>query len=182
MQHQVQFQRLYYRSRKFAYRVEALKLPNGAEGEYAYIDHPGAGVVVPMAPDGRFVLVRQYRFAVGAYLLEFPAGTLEPGEDPDRTIARELEEETGYHAQQWQYLGAFFLCPGYSTERIHAYLARNLSLLTVRPKGDEDEDLETVLYDRPQLEALLSGADPNALLDAKSIAAYHLAQRHLNAP
>ncbi|NJK35551.1 MAG: NUDIX hydrolase, partial [Oscillatoriales cyanobacterium SM2_2_1] len=131
--HQLLANRLRYQGRKFTYRVDRLKLPHGPEGEYEYLEHPGAAMAVPVLPDGRLVLVRQYRFAIARYLLEFPAGTLEPGEHPDATIGRELEEETGYRAQRWQKLGDFYLCPGYSDEAIHAYLALDLELLPHPP-------------------------------------------------
>ena len=78
--------RLTYQGSKFSFHTDRIKLPNGVIGEYSYIKHPGAGMAVPVTADGKFVLVKQYRFAVQRYLLEFPAGTLEVGEAPDVTI------------------------------------------------------------------------------------------------
>ncbi|MFN9650773.1 MAG: NUDIX hydrolase, partial [Pseudanabaena sp.] len=72
--------RLSYHGSKFSFHTDRIKLPNGAIGEYSYIKHPGAGMAVPVTADGKFVLVKQYRFAIQRYLLEFPAGTLEVGE------------------------------------------------------------------------------------------------------
>ena len=92
--------RLSYQGSKFSFHVDRIKLPHGVTGEYAYIKHPGAGMAVPVTADGKFVLVKQYRFAIQRYLLEFPAGTLEVGEEHDATIKREIEEETGYRASQ----------------------------------------------------------------------------------
>ncbi len=171
--------RLQYVGRKFTYRVDRLRLPHGVEGEYEYIRHPGAGLAVPIAPDGRFVLVKQFRFAIGQYLLEFPAGTLEPDEDPAATIARELEEETGYRAHRWQALGSFYICPGYSDEVIHAYLARELEPLPSPPATDEDEDIEVMLLHQEEIEQLLQSPAAAARLDAKSITAFHLTLPHL---
>ena len=117
-------QRLFYRGRKFNYEVSQLRLPNGAEGTWECIRHPGGALAVPITPDGKLVLVNQYRFAVAGRLLEFPAGTVEVNEDPAETIRRELEEETGYRGNQWQSLGKFVLAPGYSDEYIYAFLAQ----------------------------------------------------------
>lgn len=172
--------RLRYQGRKYVYRVDRLKLPNGKVGDYEYIQHPGAGMAIPITADGKFVLVKQYRFAIARYVLEFPAGTLEPNEDPAATIKRELEEETGFRGQTWQSLGSFFLCPGYSDEVIHAYLAQNLEKLENPPAGDEDEQIEVVFYDRQQLEALINAQEAATSLDAKSITGFYLALRHLD--
>jgi ADP-ribose pyrophosphatase len=167
--------RLSYQGSKFSFHVDRIKLPNGVIGEYAYIKHPGAGLAVPVTADGKFVLVKQYRFAIQKYLLEFPAGTLEVGEGHDVTIKRELEEETGYSAAKWQYLGGFYLCPGYSDEVIHAYLAEALTKLEHPPAQDVDEDIEVVLLSRDEIEALLRSPDADSSLDAKSITAFYLA-------
>ena len=101
--------RLSYQGSKFSFHVDRIKLPHGVTGEYSYIKHPVAGLAVPVTDDGKFVLVKQYRFAIQRYLLEFPAGTLEVGEDHGVTIKREIEEETGYRASQLQYLGGFYI-------------------------------------------------------------------------
>ena len=77
-------QNLFYAGRKFDYEVNRLKLPNGAVGEWECIRHPGGSMAVPVTADGQFVLVRQYRFAMQGRLLEFPAGTVEKGENPMR--------------------------------------------------------------------------------------------------
>jgi ADP-ribose pyrophosphatase len=171
--------RLAYQGRKYQIRIDRLELPNGKEGEYEYIVHPGAAMVVPVTADGRLMLIKQYRFAVQHYLLEFPAGTLEKDEDPDTTIKRELEEETGYRANYWQTIGSFFLCPGYSDEVIHVYLAKDLERLTEKPPGDEDEDITVVLYDRSAVEDLIH-SQPITLVDSKSITAFHMALPYLD--
>jgi ADP-ribose pyrophosphatase len=171
--------RLSYQGSKFSFHVDRLQLPNGIVGEYAYIKHPGAGLAVPVTTDGKFVLVKQYRFAIQKYLLEFPAGTLEIGESHDITIQRELEEETGYSASQWQYLGGFYICPGYSDEIIHTYLAQDLTKLEHPPAQDEDEEIEVVLLSRSEVEQLIVSPDASDRLDAKSVTAFHLALSRL---
>jgi ADP-ribose pyrophosphatase len=169
-------QRLFYKGRKFNYEVTRLRLPNGAEGEWECVRHPGGALAVPVTPEGKLILLRQYRFAVQGRLLEFPAGTIEPNEDPAETIKREIEEETGYRAHKWQNLGKFSLAPGYSDEFIYAFLAQDLELLEKPPQQDVDEDIETVLMTPEELEKAILAGEP---VDAKSISSFFLARPFL---
>ncbi len=166
-------QRLYYQGRKFDYEVIKLRLPNGVEGDWECIRHPGGALAVPVTQEGKFVLVKQYRFTVKGRLLEFPAGTVEAHEDPGETIKREIEEETGYRAHRWQTIGKFALAPGYSDEYIYAFLARDLEKLELPPQQDEDEDIEVVLMTGEELEAAIMAGEP---IDGKSIASYYMAR------
>ncbi len=173
---QVLQKKLFYQGRKFSYEVNRLRLPNGAEGEWECVRHPGGALAVPVTPEGQLVLVRQYRFAVEQRILEFPAGTVEVGEDPGLTIQREIEEETGYKAHQWRKLGEFILAPGYSDEIIYAFLAQDLEKLDAPPHQDEDEDIETVLMSPAEFEQAILAGEP---IDAKSIASFTLARPFL---
>ncbi|WP_411870466.1 NUDIX domain-containing protein [Vulcanococcus limneticus] len=164
-------------ARKLRFEVNRVLLPMGVEGSFGIIRHPGASLAVPVLDDGRVVLLRQYRFAVAARLLEFPAGTLDPGEDPLSTMQRELQEEAGYSASRWDPLGAMLPCPGYSDEVIHLFLARELSELSERPPGDEDEDLEVLLLEPAELDAALASGDE--YLDGKSVTAWLRAKQLL---
>jgi ADP-ribose pyrophosphatase len=175
-QPQILKQRLFYQGRKFSFDVNRLRLPNGAEGDWECIRHPGGALAVPVTPDGKLVLLRQYRFAAAGRLLEFPAGTIEPKEDPAETIKREIEEETGYRAHKWQKLGQFFLAPGYCDEIIYAFLAQDLEKLEKPPAQDEDEDMETVLFTPEELETAILAGEP---VDAKSISSFFLARPFL---
>jgi ADP-ribose pyrophosphatase len=168
--------RLFYRGRKFNFDVNRLRLPNGVEGDWECIRHPGGALVVPVTPEGKLVLVKQYRFAVQGRTLEFPAGTVEPDEDPAETIKREVEEETGYRAHKWTNLGEFILAPGYSDEMIYAFLAQELELLENPPEQDEDEDIEVVLMTPEELEQAIIAGEP---VDAKSISSFLLAKPYL---
>lgn len=170
-------QRLLYQGRKFNFEVSHLRLPNKAEGDWECIRHPGGALAVPVTSEGKLVLLRQYRFAAEGRLLEFPAGTIEPNEDPAQTIKREIEEETGYRAHKWQKLGQFFLCPGYSDEIIYAFLAQDLELLETPPDQDIDEDIETVLMTPQELEKAIWAGEP---VDAKSISSFFLARPFLS--
>jgi ADP-ribose pyrophosphatase len=168
--------KLHYQGRKFSFDVDQIELPNGVVGDWECVHHPGGAMAVPVTNDGKLVLVKQYRFATQGRILEFPAGTLEIGEDPATTIAREIEEETGYRARKWHNLGEFFLAPGYSDEIIYAYLAQDLEKLAVQPAGDDDEDISVILMTPAEFEAAL---DRGEAIDAKSIAAYFLARKFL---
>jgi ADP-ribose pyrophosphatase len=165
--------KLFYRGRKFSFEVDRLRLPNGAEGTWECVRHPGGALGVPVTPEGKLVLVRQYRFAVSGRLLEFPAGTVEPNEDPAETIRREIEEETGYKAHSWRNLGKFALAPGYSDEYIYAFLAQDLEKLEHPPEQDEDEDIEVILMTPEELERAILAGEP---VDAKSISSFFLAR------
>lgn len=168
-------ERFRYQGRKFAFEAAHLRLPNGAEGEFETIRHPGGAMAVPVLADGRMVLVRQYRFPVAGWLLEFPAGTLEPGEGPEATIRREVEEETGYRAGEWSPLGHFPLAPGYSDEYIHAFLGRDLQPLAAPPDQDDDEDIEVVTLTAAELETAIAEGE----VDAKTMAAFCLVRGRL---
>ena len=164
-------------ARKIRFERNRIKLPMGLEATFGMIRHPGASLAVPITDDGQVVLLRQYRFAVQARLLEFPAGTLEEGEDPLESMQRELGEEAGYSAARWDALGPMLPCPGYSDEVIHCFLARELTALENPPAGDDDEDLEVVLMSPAALDAAL--ASGNEWLDGKSVTAWFRAKQLL---
>ncbi len=107
---------------------DTVRLPDGHTATREYVIHPGAVVVVPLLDDGRLVLERQYRYPVGRVMTEFPAGKLDAGESPLVCGQRELLEETGYTAREWAYAGLMHLAVGYSTEIIHIFFARGLTL------------------------------------------------------
>ncbi|VTU23332.1 ADP-ribose pyrophosphatase [Variovorax sp. SRS16] len=107
---------------------DTVRLPDGHTATREYVVHPGAVVIVPLLDDGRLVLERQYRYPIGRVMTEFPAGKLDAGEDPLVCGQRELLEETGYTAREWAHAGAMHLAVAYSTEIIHIYFARGLSL------------------------------------------------------
>lgn len=164
-------------ARKLRFEVNRIELPMGVQGTFGVIRHPGASLAVPVLEDGRVVVLRQYRFAVQTRLLEFPAGTLDPGETPLSTMQRELQEEAGYSAERWDPLGAMLPCPGYSDEVIHLFLARELTPLAERPAGDDDEDLEVLLMQPDALDAALASGDE--YLDGKSVTAWLRARQLL---
>jgi ADP-ribose pyrophosphatase len=119
-------------------------LPDGSTDTRDVVRHPGAVVILPLLDDGRVCLVENFRVAVDDRLLELPAGTLEPGEDPADTARRELAEETGYRAAKIEHLHSFWMSPGILSERMHLYLAKGLQ---PGPMDlDAGEDLRPLLF------------------------------------
>jgi ADP-ribose pyrophosphatase len=153
--------------RIFAIVEQALRLPSGRTVVRQVVQHPGAVVIMPQLADGRLVLIEQYRFAVGETLLEFPAGTLEPGEAPLACARRELIEEMGYRAEHWRALGILYPSPGYCDEQQHLFMATGL--VPEHAAGDEDEILEVKRLTVQEVERAIADG---TLVDAKSIAAY----------
>ena len=132
----------------------------------AIVEHPGAVVLLPVLNDGRICLIRNYRIAVEAQLIELPAGTLETGEDPAVTAARELTEETVYRAAELIGLTSFWMSPGILNERMHLFVARQLT------PGESElqagEEIETLLATWNEVQALIHGGQ---IAGAKSLAA-----------
>jgi len=127
--------------------VETVELPNGGVTELEVIRHPGAAAMVPLTSDGQVLLVRQYRHAPRSWLLEIPAGKLDPGEAPEVCAARELEEEVGYRPGELISLGWIWTTPGFTNEKIWLYLARDLVAGTQALEGDEILSVESVPLD-----------------------------------
>lgn len=153
-----------YEGRLFDVELDELQMPNGVVARREIIRHPGAVCMVPIDQDGRIVLVTQYRHAAGRRLLELPAGTLEPGEEPATTVVRELQEEIGMRPGKVEALGGFFVAPGYTTEYIWLYVCSDLSPAPL--DGDDDEDIE--VETRTPAEAL-AAVDSGEICDAKSV-------------
>ena len=102
-------------------------LPDGKSAGREYLIHPGAVAIIPVLPDGRVLLERQYRYPVQQAFIEIPAGKLDPGEDTLTCAKRELEEETGFVAKEWIFLGKIHPIISHSTEFIDIYLAKDLT-------------------------------------------------------
>ena len=128
------------------------------------VQHPGAVAILPLVDDDHVCLIRNFRVAVGRTLIELPAGTLEPGEDPAATAHRELIEETGYHAASIEKLREFTMSPGILNERMHLYLAKNLTAGEMALEAGEE--IETLVV--PLDEALRMVFD-GSIEDAKTL-------------
>jgi len=134
-----------YRGHLLHIKSDRIRLPDGSEGTREYILHPGATMIIPILPNGKLLMERQYRYPIGEVMLEFPAGKLDPGEEALATAKRELLEETGYRAANWEWLAGIHPVISYSTERIEIFLATGLTL--ERPQLDAGEFLETLALD-----------------------------------
>jgi ADP-ribose pyrophosphatase len=138
------------------------------------IEHNGAVILVPMDSDGKIWLVDQYRHPAGDRLLELPAGSLDPNEEPEACAIRECREEIGMAPGKLTQLGGFYLAPGYSVEYARLYLAQDLTPSPL-PR-DEDEDLHIRRLSLPEIEALIT---EGAIRDGKTLAGIFLTQRYL---
>jgi ADP-ribose pyrophosphatase len=161
-----------FQGRLLTMRVDTVRLPDGVVSTRDVVVHPGAVAMVPIDADGCVLLVRQWRHAAGQALLEIPAGTLAPGEDPAACAARELMEEIGYRPRVLTPLHAIYLAPGYSTERLHLFVAEDLT--PERLAHDVDERIEVVRLPWTEVDARLARGE---FADAKSVAGLCLARQ-----
>ena len=153
-----------YNGKIFNVALEKVTLPNGVTKDREVIRHPGAAAMVPLLDDGNVVLVKQYRHAVNNYLWEIPAGTLEPDEEPMACAERELVEETGYEATNFDKLTEILPAPGYTDEHIHIFLATGLTLAEQRLEDDEVLTVRPTPFDKA-IEMIKTGE----IQDAKTI-------------
>lgn len=154
-----------YNGPVFGIRRDEVIEPSGVRATREVITHPGSVVVLPVLPDGRILLIRQYRHATRQYLWELVAGRMDPGETPKVAAARELIEETGYRAKRFRVFLDVFPTPGFLEERMFILLAEGLTAGEAEP--EEDEKIISLAYNRKQLEDMIRGGK---LRDGKSIA------------
>lgn len=154
-----------YAGAVFGVRRDRVLEPGGIEVTRDVVTHSGSVVLLPILPDGRLLLVRQYRHAVGGYLWELVAGRIEPGEAPLAAARRELAEETGYTARRYRKLLDVFPTPGFVSERMLLYAAEGLTPGAARPEADE-----RILARRFTLRELETMIRRGRLRDAKSVA------------
>ncbi|MFN2635478.1 MAG: NUDIX hydrolase [Gemmatimonadaceae bacterium] len=157
-----------YTGRIISLDVDKVRFPDGSVGELELIRHPGASAVVPFLSDPtiedpQILLIRQYRYAADGYIYEIPAGRLDEGETPGDCAIRELKEETGYFASSVEYLFSMFTTPGFTDEKIHVFMAVDLTRGTASQEADEFLDLEPMLLSRAL--GMIRGGD---IQDAKS--------------
>ena len=162
--------RLVYEGRIFDVTVDRVELPHGRHADLEVVHHDGSVVLLPVADDGRVLLVRQYRYAAGRFLWELPAGSLEVGEDRDVAAARECQEELGVIADRLERLLTFYPTPGFCTETMTYYRATGLR--TPGPDDpiahqDEDESIEVGAFSVEQIRTMIASGE---IADLKTVA------------
>lgn len=155
-----------FKGRTVRLDVDKVRLPNDKVMDFEIIHHPGAAAVVPVTDDGQVLLIRQYRYATGGFLLEIPAGKLDPGEEPEACALRETEEEVGFRPGKLQPLGWIWTTPGFTDEKIWLYLATDLK--ASRQELGEDEVLS---IERIPLSDAVEKAARGEIHDSKSACA-----------
>ncbi|MDQ6767905.1 MAG: NUDIX hydrolase [Candidatus Eremiobacteraeota bacterium] len=144
-------------------RIDDVELPNGHRSNFEIIEHAGGVCVIAQPQPDRIVLVRQYRPATGSYLLEVPAGKLDPGEDPSACAVRELQEETGYRCERIRKAWSFYTAPGFCNELLHLFVAEGLTPGKAAPEDNEAIDVEL-----PSVDQALEMVDRGEIIDAKT--------------
>ncbi len=156
--------------------IETVDLPGGGRVDLEVVRHPGGAAAVAVDRSGRVCLVRQFRHAAGGWIWEVPAGKLDPGEAPDATARRELEEEAGVRAARWDGLGQVLPTPGFCDEVVHLFLARDLEGVPTRHGPHERIEVHWVGFGEAVDRAASGG-----LRDAKTVVALLRAERFLEA-
>jgi ADP-ribose pyrophosphatase len=136
-----------YKGKIVKLHVDMVRLESGTEVIREVVRHPGGVVAAPFRDDGRLLLVRQFRYPIGKYLLELPAGKMEPDQEPLETIHREVEEEVGHRARTMDYQCSFYTSPGISSEIIHFYVAGKLEPVPQRLEEGEHITVEAYTLD-----------------------------------
>jgi ADP-ribose pyrophosphatase len=153
-----------YEGRRLKVIKKEVRFRDGSTRERVVVQPADAAAILPVQGNTCY-LIRQYRFAVDQYLYEVPAGTMDAEETPQQTAARELQEETGMTAETWIPRGFIFTTPGFTTERIYLFEARDLHLVGV-PRPDEDEWIEPAPFSRDELLEMIADG---RICDAKTI-------------
>ena len=174
MSYQIFNEAIEYTTSLFKVRRINLAFPDGKARDYHLIDIQNAVTILPVDDEGIVHFVRQYRIGARSELLELPAGKIETGEDPLVTAQRELREETGFRARNWDALGGFYMTPGYANEYMHCFLARGLYRDPLTP--DVDEFLNLVTIPLQQVFEMVRAAE---IEDSKSLAVLMLSQRFI---
>ena len=154
-----------FRGKVFDLKVDEIKYDSGNKGVREVAVHNGGAVVVPLKDDGKIVLVKQYRYPFDKVLLELPAGKLDLNEDPMLAAGRELQEETGYTTNNISKLGAICTTPGFCTEILHIYLAKDL----IPGEHDREEgelEMEIHEFTLDEVHKMISNGE---IIDAKTI-------------
>jgi ADP-ribose pyrophosphatase len=161
--------KIVFSGRAVKLRVDTIQMPDGRQTTREIVEHGACVAVIAVDRDNNILLVSQYRDAVGKELLEIPAGGVDPGEDVETAVKRELQEETGFLPQKLVKLGGYYLAPGYSTEYLHLYLAEDLI-----PGRLVAEDTEGITVVRVTVSQIATVLNSGKISDGKSIAGLYM--------
>lgn len=155
-----------YNGKVISVKIDDVLLPNGKTSKREIVNHPGAVAIIAITDDKKIVLVEQFRKPLERSIIEIPAGKLEEGEEPLTTAKRELEEETGYAAKEFDYIVSFATSPGFADEVIHVYVAKQLYKVENKLQQDEDEFVSLLEVSIEEAEKLI---EDKKIYDAKTI-------------
>jgi ADP-ribose pyrophosphatase len=165
---------LVFQGKVFNVRVDEVQKDDGKRMRVDVVEHGGAVVIFPMDGESFIWFVDQYRYPAGERILELPAGTLNPGEEPQLCAIRECREEIGMHPGRLTPLGSIYLAPGYSTEFVHIFLAQDLSPAPLAQDEDEDIQLQHLT-----IKDVMAKLAEHSFRDSKTLAGITLAFHHL---
>lgn len=154
-----------YEGKILKLRIDTVQMDSGRKTTREIVEHADCVAIVAVDAEDNILLVRQFRKAVEKELLEIPAGCIDPGEDPETAVSRELREETGYLPRKLEKLGGFYSAPGYCSEYLHLYLATDLTPGQLH--AEDTEEISLVLMPARQIPDLIASGN---VRDAKSIA------------
>lgn len=159
--------------------VDHVRYDSGNESIREIVEHPGGGVILAVFGNHDILLVKQFRYPIGGEVVELPAGKLDAKEDPQHCAERELREETGYVAARWTKLTTLMTTPGFCNERLHIYMAQDLSL---SPQGQSlEEGEQTIKLLRVPLVEAVAMVERGDIVDGKTIAGILMGERLLRA-
>ncbi|MFC7391488.1 NUDIX domain-containing protein [Scopulibacillus cellulosilyticus] len=160
-----------YEGKIIKVKVDDVTLPDGGKSKREIVEHPGAVAIIALNPEGKLLLVKQFRKPLEKVIYEIPAGKLEPGEDPKETALRELEEETGYQCEEMNHVISFYTSPGFANELVHIYFTDSLK----KGKQQLDED-EFLVNKEVDLQTAMAMMDDHRIFDAKTVYAVQYMQ------
>ena len=175
MNFKIEKSEILFRGKVFDLQVDKIIYNSGNKGIREIAVHPGGAVIVPVKDDGKIIMITQFRYPFKKFMLEFPAGKLDKDEDPLLCAVRELEEETGYKSKNIFKLGAICTTPGFCTEVLHLYLAKDLTHGNHK-REEGEEGMEVFEFTIKEIEDKISNGE---IKDAKTICAFYLAKNYL---
>ena len=164
-----------FKGKVFNVKVDEIEYDSGNKGIREVAVHPGGAVIVAVKDDGKIIMVNQFRYPLQKNIFELPAGKLDINEDPLNCAVRELEEETGYKAKKVERLGKIYTTPGFCTEILHIFIAKELM------QGDHNREegelgMEVFEFSKQEIDEKIRNGE---ITDAKSICGIYLAQKYI---